>query len=78
MTTVPRLQYSANAEIYFTMTGGVRESPTIPLIPEMLTIKDMGDLSKKLRVVQNIKEDSPKQETGRTLAVLELLLSFYR
>ena len=45
MTTVPRLQYSAKAEAYFTTVSGVRLLPTIPRIPEILTIKDIADSS---------------------------------
>src|SRR5208283_2506836 len=41
ITIVPRLQYSAKAAVYFTITSGVKFSPTTPRIPEMLTINDM-------------------------------------
>jgi hypothetical protein len=40
-TTVPRLQYSANAAVYRTMISGVSVDPTIPRMPEMLTINDI-------------------------------------
>src|SRR5437016_2141906 len=43
-TIVPRLQYSANAAEYFTRTSGVRLSPTMPRMPDMLTIKLIYEL----------------------------------
>jgi hypothetical protein len=39
------MQYSPNAEAYRTTASGVRELPTIPRIPEMLTINDMENTS---------------------------------
>jgi hypothetical protein len=34
------LQYSAKADVYLTIVSGVRLEPTIPRIPEILTIND--------------------------------------